>query len=80
MKPDMRDAIEAASGAASTAAKTSMFLSGAVVGTSPWTWHEASAIAGIFGMLATFLVTWYYRHKEFKLKERLAERSLLEGD
>lgn len=63
--------IAAAGAAASAATKATYGSSAAIVGG----WFLSSEFAVLMGIVigvAGFVVNWYYRHKEYRLKERAA--------
>lgn len=72
-------AVQDAASAASSALKTT--VAGAAAGGLGWlTDSKTIAIAGLLVTLAGFLVNWYYRHKEFRLKQAEFERTRRRDD
>lgn len=66
-------AIEAAASAASAALKGSLAGS-AVAGAGMAVDSTTIALAGLVFTVASFLVNWYYRHREYQLKRAAFER------
>jgi hypothetical protein len=63
--------IAAASAAASSATKVTYGGSAAIMG-GWFLSNEFAVLMGVVIGVAGFVVNWYYRHKEYRLKERLA--------
>lgn len=79
---DNADRITAAASAASAAGKVSLGGGTAMV-IGGLTVNEWAMVGGLIVGLLGFAVQWYYRHREFKLREResnarLAERGYYE--
>lgn len=49
------------------------FTSGSLFGTGAMTLNDVAMIVGIITGVGTFVVNWWYKRKEFKLRERGVE-------
>lgn len=69
---------ESASGA--WAGKLSAGTGVSLFGFGVVTWNDLAMIGGLALGVGTFLVNWYYRHQEFKLKREHLRASTLPAD
>lgn len=77
MKDTALEAATAAASAASGVAVKGQALAtagGLFAFATNWSVNDIAAIGGLLVAVAGFVVTWYYRRAEFKLKERLLRR------
>lgn len=50
------------------------FTSGSLFGTGAMTLNDIAMVVGIVTGVGTFVVNWWYKRKEFRLRERDMER------
>lgn len=66
-----QDAIETTQAAAVAGAASKVTYGGSAAAVGGWFLsNEFAVLAGLLIGLAGFVVNWYYRHKEYKLRER----------
>ena len=66
-----QDALDAATAGAVATAASKVTYGGSAAAVGGWFLsNEFAVLAGLVIGLAGFAVNWYYRHREFKLRER----------
>jgi hypothetical protein len=76
-----QDALDAATAGAVATAASKVTYGGSAAAVGGWFLsNEFAVLAGLVIGLAGFAVNWYYRHREFKLREREHNKRMAEQD